>query len=160
MNKTIYAFRFQPEKCIQCHACTVACKIWNNTEHGVNLRHFYARFAGKFPTPQLVPVSVSCLHCNDPACAAICPTGAIAQGEDGVVRVDRSLCVGCRACLDACPVDAPQFDSDGLMRKCELCGGEAACASACPTQALTLEQLQPEEKAKLDQTFLNWKKVF
>lgn len=139
MNKNMFAFRFEPERCIQCHACEVACTTWNNTEPGVRLRRFYSRFEGQFPKPRLVPASVSCLHCSEPACAAVCPTGAITKGSDGVVRTDRSLCVGCRACLEACPVGAPQFGSDGLMHKCELCGGNApACVSACPTQALTL----------------------
>lgn len=143
MNENAFVFRFEPERCIQCHACEVACKTWNSTDPGVRLRRFSSRFDGAYPRPKLVPATVSCLHCQNPACAAVCPVQAIARGADGIVRVDRSLCTGCRACLTACPVDAPQFGAEGRMVKCELCGGDPACVRACPTQALTLDLPAP-----------------
>ena len=146
-----YAFRFVPEICIHCSACETACKIWNGTENGVKLRRFVSGFTGIYPNPAPVSLSVACLHCDEPACAEVCPVGAISKGEDGIVRTDTGLGVGCRACLAACPVDAPQFGADGLMRKCDLCGaGLPACVSVCPTQALTLERVSRDEKLQLD----------
>lgn len=151
MSERTYAFRFLPECCIQCRACEAACKTWNRTEIGVNLRRFVSGFSGTYPVLRPVSLTISCLHCEDPACAAVCPVGAISKGENGAVRVDRDLCIGCRACLNVCPVHAPQFGADGLMQKCDLCGdGVPACVHACPTQALTLELVSLEEKASID----------
>ena len=89
-------------------------------------------------------------------CVEACPVGAISKREaDGVVLVDRALCTGCRACLDACPFEVPQFGADGLMQKCDLCAGEASdalrrtppCVGTCPTGALGLITIEATVKA-------------
>jgi anaerobic dimethyl sulfoxide reductase subunit B (iron-sulfur subunit) len=80
------------------------------------------------------------MHCEEPACAAACPTGAIIKRkEDGIVVVDRDRCNGCRDCFSACPFGVPQFGKDGIMQICNYCldnGAEPACALACPSKAL------------------------
>jgi len=85
------------------------------------------------------------MHCEKPACAAVCPTGAIIKrAEDGIVVVDRDKCNGCRECLPACPYDVPQFSDDGIMQKCDFCisiGREPACAVSCPAEALSFGTL-------------------
>jgi len=94
---------------------------------------------------------MSCMHCANPACEKVCPTGAIRKrAEDGVVLVDQSRCIGCRYCASACPFGAPQFEPGGTMIKCDMCpdrlaeGKQPACAATCPTGALhfgTLDEL-------------------
>ena len=72
-----YTFRFQSEKCIQCHACSLACQSWNGTAPGLDRRWLEIGFQGSYPKPRLVPAAMSCLHCSDPACLSACPTGAL-----------------------------------------------------------------------------------
>ncbi len=87
--------------------------------------------------------SIARFHCGDAPCIKICPTGALAQREeDGVVDLNRDLCIGCHSCLLACPFGTPRFSEDGLMAKCDLChtridqGLEPACVHTCTTKAL------------------------
>lgn len=147
MNKTL-GFQFQPEFCIQCHACSIACSTWHHLETGINRRHVISRFEGNFPNTKLITVSMSCLHCSNPACVDQCPTNALCIDEQGRVIVSSDRCTGCRLCLDCCPVRAPRFGPDGLIQKCDLCAetGDPACVRACPSQALQVVQMTKEEK--------------
>jgi Fe-S-cluster-containing dehydrogenase component len=91
----------------------------------------------------------SCLHCDEPACVTVCPTGAsYKRAEDGIVLVNESLCIGCKLCSWACPYGAREFDADeGVMKKCTLCidriynanlapeERQPACVMVCPTKA-------------------------
>ena len=91
----------------------------------------------------------SCLHCEEPACVTVCPTGAsYKRAEDGIVLVDESLCIGCKLCSWACPYGAREFDADeGVMKKCTLCIDRIyndhlpeedrlpACVMVCPVNA-------------------------
>ena len=65
----------------------------------------------------------SCLHCDEPACVTVCPTGAsYKRASDGIVLVDEAKCIGCKLCSWACPYGAREFDVDvGVMKKCTLC---------------------------------------
>ena len=98
---------------------------------------------------QLVPtyVKIQCMHCQDPACASACITGALHKKDNGAVSYDKSKCVGCRYCLVACPFQIPAYEYfDPLtprVRKCTFCydrvnaGGRPGCAAACPMEAIT-----------------------
>jgi Fe-S-cluster-containing dehydrogenase component len=91
----------------------------------------------------------SCLHCEEPACVTVCPTGAsFKRAEDGIVLVDEALCIGCKLCSWACPYGAREYDYEsGTMKKCTLCIDRIyndavdersripACVNACPTSA-------------------------
>jgi Fe-S-cluster-containing dehydrogenase component len=91
----------------------------------------------------------SCLHCAEPACVTVCPTGAsYKRTSDGIVLVDEDKCIGCKLCSWACPYGAREFDTDvGVMKKCTLCVDRIynenipeedrvpACVAACPTGA-------------------------
>ena len=88
-------------------------------------------------------MSISCNHCENPACTAVCPTGAMHKNEDGFVIVNEETCIGCRYCNMACPYDAPQYDAQkGHMTKCDGCysrvkaGQKPICVDACPLRAL------------------------
>ncbi|MDX9832663.1 MAG: 4Fe-4S dicluster domain-containing protein [Anaerolineae bacterium] len=154
-----YGFYLEVDKCAECHACEVACKAANNVDLGVRWRRVTTVWSGTFPNVTKESISLSCMHCGNPACEAVCPAGAIKKDpETGVVRVDRSKCIGCHYCFFACPFGVPQYGDDGTMQKCELCidklaaGQDPACVSTCPAGALhagTLEELAAlaQEKA-------------
>lgn len=150
-------FVFVPERCVQCHACATACRIWRDTERDAPFRRIEWRWSGAYPDVALRTVSVACLHCVAPACVAACPSGALAKrAEDGAVLVDRDLCTGCRTCADACPYDVPRFVADGTMAKCDLCAGSPElredgappCVRTCPTGALGWALRSVEEKRR------------
>ena len=91
----------------------------------------------------------SCLHCDEPACVTVCPTGAsYKRAEDGIVLVNADICIGCKLCSWACPYGAREFDEDdGVMKKCTLCIDRIynenlaeedrvpACVATCPAKA-------------------------
>lgn len=139
-------------KCINCHACTVACKMENNTylpapgEPGrpVNYRIVVTARSGAYPTPIEQGISMACFHCKDPACKAACPEQAITKdATDGSVSIDASKCVGCGRCAGACPFRAPQLNAKTKKyEKCHFCshrtaaGLEPACVLSCVGRAL------------------------
>ena len=148
-----YGFYYNAGRCIQCHTCEVACKGSHNLEPGIKWRRVIENWSGEYPNVSRTFFSQACMHCEKPACAAVCPTGAIIKRpEDGIIMVDRDKCNGCRDCFSACPYDVPQFGSDGIMQKCDFClelNGEPVCATSCPAEALsygTLDKL-PETTA-------------
>ncbi len=139
-------FYFDQTRCTGCHTCVVACKDWHDLPaRGSNWRRVTTHEAGKFPNVDVSHLSVSCAHCERPACAEICPEEAIYKREaDGVVLIDAEKCTGCRVCEDACEYGAIQFGPNGDSRaeKCTFCvdrlekGESPICVSACPMRAL------------------------
>ena len=152
---TQYGFYIELERCVNCHACEVACKQVHDTPAGVRWRRVIDTWGGDFPDVSRTFVSLSCMHCGNPACEAVCPTGAISKrAEDGIVVVDQNKCIGCHYCFFACPFGIPQYGTDGTMQKCDFCTGlgiEPACAATCIANALhagTLEELSEMAQKK------------
>ena len=157
---------FDMEKCIACRACQVACKQWN--ELPAEKTTFFAA-AGGYQNPiGLSPKTYTlvkfyevekdnrlrwlfrvqrCFHCVDPACVKACPVSPKAMThlkDQGIVYVNKDLCIGCGACHEYCPWNTPQIDDTiGKSTKCTFCvdrvtnGLEPACAKACTTGAIT-----------------------
>ena len=133
----------------------VACKDWHDIPAGpVSWIRITAVEKGRFPHPSLSYLFTSCFHCAHPLCAKACPVNAITKRKkDGVVVIDRELCIGaeqCRfACRKACPYDVPQFESEPnpKAQKCDLCLERAEqskrpiCVEACPMRALDVGPL-------------------
>jgi Fe-S-cluster-containing dehydrogenase component len=110
--------------------------------------------AGKIPRIDFI--YMSCFHCEKPWCVDACPTGAMQRRDkDGIVFVQESLCVGCKACITACPWGVPQWQSDtGKVDKCDLCkdridqGLEPACVTKCTTNCLTFSLAEEVSEQK------------
>jgi len=103
---TNYGFIVDNRKCIGCHACTTACKQENEVPLSVNRTWVKTVETGHYPDTQRHFQVTRCNHCANPPCVRICPVSAMYQRKDGIVEFDPSICIGCKACLQACPYDA------------------------------------------------------
>ena len=135
-------------KCIGCHACTTACKSENEVPVGVTRTYVKSVDVGTFPQVRRAFQVTRCNQCADAPCVAACPTQAMFRREDGIVDFDKSICIGCKACMAACPYDAIFINpEDHSAEKCNLCahrldmGLEPACVTVCPVEAILVGDL-------------------
>ena len=140
---TNYGFVIDNRKCIGCHACTTACKSENEVPLSVNRTWVKYVETGHYPDVTRHFQVTRCNHCANPPCTRICPVEAMYQRDDGIVEFDPSICIGCKACMQACPYDAIYIDpEDGTAAKCTYCahrtdiGLEPACVVVCPEHAI------------------------
>lgn len=145
-------------KCVACKGCQVACKQWNQLPAQQTV------FTGSYENPADLDFNTwsrvqfneheegggikwyftftSCMHCDEPACAPVCPVKAIAVTELGAVVVDQETCIGCGICRTACPFDIPRIDA-GKMAKCTFCFDRisnnlsTACSRTCAPGAIS-----------------------
>lgn len=138
-----FAFVIDHRRCIGCHACTVACKQENAVPVG-NFRTWVKYVEkGSFPDVRRHFTVLRCNHCDAAPCVEICPVVALHKRKDAIVDLDRDRCIGCRACMQACPYDALYLNEDrGVAEKCHYCahrtelGLEPACVVVCPERAI------------------------
>lgn len=135
-------------RCIGCHACTTACKSENQVPLSVTRTYVKYVDVGLFPETRRAFQVTRCNQCEDAPCVAACPTAAMYRREDGIVDFDKSACIGCKACIAACPYDAIFINPDDhSAEKCNFCahridvGLEPACVVVCPTQAILVGDL-------------------
>jgi len=147
-----YGFVIDSRRCIGCHSCTVACKTENRVPLGVNRTWVKYVEKGRFPNVRRVFQVNRCNQCEHPPCVEICPVTAMYQRSDGIVDFNPARCIGCKACMQACPYDAIYVDPDrNTVAKCHLCahrievGLEPACTSVCPESALVAGDLDDPE---------------
>lgn len=138
MNHFIMA---NSQLCIGCRACEVACVMaHHNEQHALSARHF---------TPRITVVkegnkhsAVTCHHCENAPCIQSCPNGAIGRMRDSV-QVDEQKCIGCKACVVACPFGTMEVVTTAqaaTAQKCDLCLDRPqgpACVANCPADALS-----------------------
>jgi Fe-S-cluster-containing dehydrogenase component/formate-dependent nitrite reductase membrane component NrfD len=134
--------------CIGCHACTTACKSENLVPLSVTRTYVKYVDVGVFPETRRAFQVTRCNQCDDAPCVAACPTSAMYRRADGIVDFDKSACIGCKACIAACPYDAIFINpEDGSAEKCNFCahrldvGLEPACVTVCPTEAIKVGDL-------------------
>ena len=144
MSEKHYAIVLDTRKCLNCKACTVACKFENNVPVGDETYRLWVTempLQGRFPHLHQEYQPSQCQHCRNAPCQAVCPTKATYTTSDGMVLVDYSKCILCKACMLACPYDA-RFVSlqHRAVEKCTMCihrvreGREPACVETCPTK--------------------------
>lgn len=138
-----YGFVLDHDRCIGCHACTVACKAENDVPVGDFRTWVKYTEQGVFPDVRRSFAVLRCNHCSNAPCVTICPVNALEKRGDGIVDIDRDACIGCRACMQACPYDAIYLNDDqGAVEKCHFCahrieqGLEPACVIVCPENAI------------------------
>ncbi len=158
------------ERCIGCDTCAIACKTENNLPDDVWWNRVWTVGGAEQHTPAPTEgrptmwfLTVACQHCENPPCVPVCPTGAtFKRDEDGVVLIDYDKCIGCGACVEACPYDgvrtrnADQIDhanpfalggyavqpqQPATVSKCTFCEQRLAedrlpaCVEVCPARA-------------------------
>jgi Fe-S-cluster-containing dehydrogenase component/formate-dependent nitrite reductase membrane component NrfD len=135
-------------RCIGCHACSTACKSENLVPLSVHRTYVKYADVGVFPQARRAMQVTRCNQCEAPPCADACPTGAMYQRPDGIVDFDKAICIGCKACIAACPYDAIFINpQDHSAEKCNFCahridvGLEPACVVICPTEAIFIGDL-------------------
>ena len=164
------------DTCVGCQACTTSCKEWNTQGYSgpltdtnpygsdpsgvwLNRVHGYEVMEEGQAQSRIVNFPRSCLHCEEPACVTVCPTGAsYKRAEDGIVLVDYDKCIGCNYCAWACPYGARELDENKkVMTKCTLCvdrvydpllpeaDRQPACVQACPTNARLFGDIKDPE---------------
>lgn len=138
-----YGFVIDQRKCIGCHACTVACKSENEVPLGKFRTWVKYVDKGTFPSVRRHFTVLRCNHCDAAPCVEICPVIALHKRPDAIVDLDRDRCIGCRACMQACPYDALYLNEErGVAEKCHYCahrtelGLEPACVVVCPERAI------------------------
>ncbi len=142
-------------KCAQgCTDCVDAC----SDEHGLTgmgRPQTDAQYIRKLDlkdktTGKAYSLPLMCQHCETPPCVDVCPTGASFRRADGIVLVDKHICIGCRYCMMACPYKARSFVHEdltsqvpetprgkGTVESCNFCvhrvdrDREPACVEAC-----------------------------
>jgi len=144
-------------RCVEgCTACVSACNKENGLSGGT--RPTDSQWIRKIELREktigrTLSLPVMCQHCAEPPCVDVCPTGASFKRADGIVLVDRHICIGCRYCMMACPYKARSFvhqpltdqkpdvpRGQGCVESCTLCvqrvdrGAQPACVEACKAE--------------------------
>lgn len=141
-NEKRYGMLIDLETCIGCHACTVSCKIENEVAEG-NFNTWVEEWdEGEYPNVARVKLPKMCNHCIDAPCIPVCPVDATYAIEGGAVVIDEETCIGCGACVEACPYDARYMNEETKKAgKCTFCiqraeaGMVPACVSSCVSHA-------------------------
>jgi molybdopterin-containing oxidoreductase family iron-sulfur binding subunit len=191
---TQYGMAIDLNRCFGCQTCAAACKIANNLPKGLSYNVVFTKSDDDWSTPGLAVAKgaiandnaggdfpncilhffpKTCQHCASPSCVAVCPTGASTKDDDGIVSIDYEVCIGCGACIEACPYDVRtlleseadyyldlavgEYDAPphklATVEKCTFCKNLIgrddipACMQLCPGRARYWGDLDDPESA-------------
>ncbi|MFT7004129.1 MAG: molybdopterin-containing oxidoreductase family iron-sulfur binding subunit [Sulfurimonas sp.] len=105
-----YGMLLDPNKCVGCGACVIACKKSHLTPPNIYWSNIITTEEGTYPNAKVLFTQTQCMHCEDAPCVTNCPTGASYHDEHGRVQIDADRCIGCRTCINACPYGARHFN--------------------------------------------------
>lgn len=155
-------------KCATCGSCMLACSMAHSGYSDLSLSRIQITNNPFEKYPNDV-AQYQCLQCENPACVAACPTGANHVGPDGVRLIDPEKCIGCEACVEACPQTPSRCQWNFIEKhsqKCDLCentpfwnekggpNGKHACEEICPHKAITFTKLMPIQHEKSDEGYV------
>jgi anaerobic carbon-monoxide dehydrogenase iron sulfur subunit len=133
MPKTL---SIDPTRCTGCRVCEIVCSLEHTGECNPNR----ARIKVMKNDEEGLDLPVVCMHCADPPCVEVCPTGAMTRdNSSGAVSILDEVCLGCKLCMLVCPLGAVTVDSgspQGRVMKCDLCGGNPKCVIFCEPKAI------------------------
>jgi len=134
IKKPVKILIANPKACIGCRSCELFCSFHHYKEYNP-ARAFLHVVKNE---TQGIDIPVICHHCDKPPCIEVCPVEAIERDKNsGAVLLNPEKCIGCRACVSACPFGAMKIDpKTGQTCKCDLCSGDPECAKACKQGAL------------------------
>jgi [DsrC]-trisulfide reductase subunit O len=135
-NKVRWGLLIDTTRCQQgCRDCVRACGAENGLTHSSRpatdsqwIRIVEVKDAKSGRTHS---VPMMCQHCAQPPCVDVCPTGASFKRADGIVLVDRHICIGCRYCVMACPYKARSFVHEELTEQRPLVPRGKGCVEGC-----------------------------
>ncbi len=157
-SKKRWGLLIDASKCAKdCEVCVVACRDengWSGHQRPATDPQWIRKVNLRDPATGLTwSLPVMCQHCASPPCVDVCPTGASFKRADGLVLVDKHICIGCRYCMMACPYKGRSFVHEkitnqkpyaprgmGTVESCTMCvhridaGGVPACVEACASQ--------------------------
>ena len=132
------------DRCSGCDSCVVCCKL----EHSLPLGSAYNKVKamgpfGTFPNVEKYWLPVQCQQCENAPCLEVCPTGATyREDEYGLIVINQEQCIGCQACVSACPYGVRYLNEDlNVVQKCTMChdtveqGELPACVRTCGGRA-------------------------
>ena len=155
MSEKRYAIVLEISRCLDCKACTVACKAENQVPLGSeNYRNWVTEepLRGSYPHLGQEFTPGQCMQCGNTPCRRVCPTNATGVAPGGIITVEEKKCVGCKYCMTACPYNARYYNEElGAVDKCTFCahriaqGRLPACVETCPTKVRTFGDLNDPE---------------
>jgi Fe-S-cluster-containing hydrogenase component 2 len=152
------ALLINPQKCTGCRTCELICSLEHDGEFNPSLSRVTMV---NFPE-EILTIPVTCLHCQEPVCKEVCPSGAIEKDDKtGAILINDEECIGCNMCLMVCPIGAISTVSHKTLAshaKCDLCGGEPECVEFCPGGALEFgrtDELLLDRKKKVAKSLRN-----
>ena len=141
------ALLYDATVCIGCKQCEQACADKNKLRYDDTVAAEQRQSDHKYTvvlTKDDKFMRRLCMNCQEPACASVCPVGALRKTAAGPVTYDADRCMGCRYCMVACPFGVPKYEWSKVLpkvQKCTMCadrvaaGQQTACADICPTGA-------------------------
>lgn len=135
-----------PQLCAGCKQCELMCSFQHEGVYSPRL----ARIRVVQFEDQCLNVPVTCAYCERPVCEEVCPTGAMTHDPaTGAARVREELCIGCKECVNACPLGAIDLHPrKAVAMRCDLCGGDPICVKYCPAGALKFQPLHHSVRDK------------
>ncbi|MGD9973224.1 MAG: 4Fe-4S dicluster domain-containing protein [Desulfatirhabdiaceae bacterium] len=121
-------------RCIACRSCERVCFFHQLERHNGHRPNIFVHV----DMEKRRIITATCHQCEMAECMTACPSGAITRDSlTGAVIIDKSLCVGCGLCVEACPFGSIQIDDiQQTATKCDLCGGHPQCVDVCMAKAL------------------------